>query len=1025
MDKLTKFLIALRNFGVNPTACELADALWFASHIRPLIIKDAEVIQDIPTHSETNKNSDSIPKQQNIEPSITPHEVTFKEKIEVKSADKNKNISKSETNKKPESKESEQKSEMSIDDKQYPIAMADYKDKVNGDEGEKIEIPAVRYLDDALLLERALRPLIYKSPLQNTRILDEAETTKFIAEQDIWLPIFRDSARSWFEILLIVDKSPTMVIWDGLVAEWRNLLQRHVAFSVIHEFSFEYEKDRVKLCIHSNRYCKPTELVDYTGNKIILIISDCMSSAWYSGEITKFLEIWEKSNPIAIINVLPQRLWHLSGLSSARKTDLRAISPGLANNKLIIYDSKKSSIKSVKVPVFNLDEEDLNLWANSIMGKNKDWISGFIFKPSDSVEQKDYFNQITNQINEMKKPSAEDRIQRFYSNSSDMARELAMLLALVPLSLPVMRLVQHTALKESKLVHLAEFFLSGLIKKEHAGECEYIEYEFHDGVRQILLDKYLNMDIKKDVFKKTTEYLHQNFGSPLSFKAYLLDPDNFDRKSKKVKIDPKHRQFAYIAEQVLKSINKGTRNIYEDLMEYPKLRSFRHKLEDETYGPMMVKLIASKFIMGSSEGYPREKPEHNVRINKVFAIGKYAITIDEYFKFCNSQNIKWDYKSYKTENAKHPVTYADWHDAKRYCQWLSEQTGHLYRLPTEAEWEYACRAGSTGKWCFGDSKEQLKDYAWYDENSGSKTHPVGEKKPNQFGLYDMHGNVWEWCEDGWHESYNESPDDSDEWSSKNNDKLLRGGSCDYNTDFCRNSFRYRGAPDLRYMNIGFRVACTIMYLPEMVEIDETFLISKYPVTVGDFRKFVEDKKYKTEAEDGSGAKIWNGTNWQNKRDANWKNPYLAQEDNHPVVCINWNDARAYCKWLSQQTGQLYRLPTEEEWEYSCSAHLTAKWSFGNDENELKDYAWYNENSNNKTHPVGEKKLNPFGLYDMHGHVLEWCEDSGHDNHETKAFLRGGSWADAANSCRSDSRVESEVFEARNTYGFRLVCSIDK
>jgi formylglycine-generating enzyme required for sulfatase activity len=155
-------------------------------------------------------------------------------------------------------------------------------------------------------------------------------------------------------------------------------------------------------------------------------------------------------------------------------------------------------------------------------------------------------------------------------------------------------------------------------------------------------------------------------------------------------------------------------------------------------------------------------------------------------------------------NPQNPVEQVSWNDAQAFCQKLSQITGKTYRLPTEAEWEYACRAGTTTCYYFGDDANQLGDYAWYDGNSQGTTHPVGQKKPNVWGLYDMSGNVWEWCEDNWYDNYIEAPDDG----SAQSRKCLRGGSWVDGPHTCRSAvriFRYRR--DYRYDIFGFRVVC--------------------------------------------------------------------------------------------------------------------------------------------------------------------------------------------------------------------------
>ncbi len=154
-----------------------------------------------------------------------------------------------------------------------------------------------------------------------------------------------------------------------------------------------------------------------------------------------------------------------------------------------------------------------------------------------------------------------------------------------------------------------------------------------------------------------------------------------------------------------------------------------------------------------------------------------------------------------------------WEDANAYVEWLSSETRREYRLPSEAEWEYACRAGEAGRWSFGNDESQLGDHAWFGGNSDKKTHPVGEKSRNAFGLHDMHGNVQEWVEDFWHGSYDENgrPDDGSAWLEGGDRSLrvVRGGSWNYDPEFLRSAVRGRRPAGLRDSIVGFRVARTL------------------------------------------------------------------------------------------------------------------------------------------------------------------------------------------------------------------------
>ncbi len=212
---------------------------------------------------------------------------------------------------------------------------------------------------------------------------------------------------------------------------------------------------------------------------------------------------------------------------------------------------------------------------------------------------------------------------------------------------------------------------------------------------------------------------------------------------------------------------------------------------------------------------------------------------------------------------------------------------------------------------------------------------------------------------------------------------------------------------------------------------DAFAIGRNPLTVGEFRRFVEATDYQTEAEQQDGAYVYDGKDWDKKSDASWRNPYMFQGDDHPAVCISWNDAVAYCKWLSEQTGERYSLPTEAEWEYACRAESESAYWFGDNEEPLSKYAWYSKNSEGKTHSVREKLPNQWKLYDMHGNVWEWVQDwfgdyskepqrnpSGPEQGSLRV-IRGGSWIIDAVNCRSACRSRSEPGFRYVNLGFRL------
>ena len=209
-----------------------------------------------------------------------------------------------------------------------------------------------------------------------------------------------------------------------------------------------------------------------------------------------------------------------------------------------------------------------------------------------------------------------------------------------------------------------------------------------------------------------------------------------------------------------------------------------------------VQLPRGSFLMGSDDALAkeREKPVHEVHINYDVAMAKRQVTVEEYMLFAQATG------------ADVPVRRVRYHDAKAYCAWKTERDGVTYRLPTEAEWEYACRTGNNGNYCFGDEVAEFGDYAWYADNSEGVTHDVGTKKPNAWGLYDMHGNVWEWCADWYSENYENTPTDGSAYTISNEKgRVLRGGSWNGSAENSRCSSRINLGSGGRNYFVGFRV----------------------------------------------------------------------------------------------------------------------------------------------------------------------------------------------------------------------------
>jgi len=226
-------------------------------------------------------------------------------------------------------------------------------------------------------------------------------------------------------------------------------------------------------------------------------------------------------------------------------------------------------------------------------------------------------------------------------------------------------------------------------------------------------------------------------------------------------------------------------------------------------GVEMVFIPGGYFIMGDKSR--EDAKPHRVYVSS-FYMDKYLVTQEEYERVMGENPSKW-------VGGKNPVEQVTWFDAVRYCNARSELEGLQpcydtetwecdfeadgYRLPTEAEWEYAARAGTTGKYFFGNDPKKLKHFAWFKENSGGRTHPVGKKLPNPWGLYDMYGNVWEWCNDFYKKDYyEESPERDPKGPKSGKERVVRGGCWNSTAEECSSSYRHKADPTYGDVCIG-------------------------------------------------------------------------------------------------------------------------------------------------------------------------------------------------------------------------------
>ncbi|MDR1345297.1 MAG: SUMF1/EgtB/PvdO family nonheme iron enzyme [Bacteroidales bacterium] len=432
-----------------------------------------------------------------------------------------------------------------------------------------------------------------------------------------------------------------------------------------------------------------------------------------------------------------------------------------------------------------------------------------------------------------------------------------------------------------------------------------------------------------------------------------------------------------------------------------------------------------------------EKPVHKVTLNN-FYMSKYEVTQAQW-KALMGSNPSFD------EEDDLPVEQVSWNDVQIFIKRLNAATGKYYRLPTEAEWEYVARGGTQSRGYQYSGSNTLDEVAWYQDNSGDKPHPVGTKRANELGIYDMSGNVSEWCYD-WYGTYPASAQNNPTGASSGSYRVTRSSSWGSGAGYCRVAHRSYNLPEFNaFADLGFRLACSVetanVTAVETAEAKIAEVVKKQVINSieqnmvylqgGTFRMGDDIEKPVHEVRISSfyiGKYEITQAQWEALMGSN---PSLFKGNDLPVELVRWNDAQMFIELLNDATGKQYRLPTEAEWEYAARGGSQSRGYQYSGSNTLDEVAWYRDNSGGKPHPVGTKMANELGIYDMSGNVYEWCYDwigaypASTQNNPASAssgsyrVTRGGSWFHYADDCHVARR---NALLHGSTLGFRVACS---
>lgn len=362
--------------------------------------------------------------------------------------------------------------------------------------------PVGRALPGGHLLSRALRGLKRPIPAKVRKVLDEEATIRRFSEEGLWLPVLRPARARWLEVALVIDDSSSMMLWQATLREFRLLLDRQGAFRDVRVWRLDSGSQGPRLFGRVGTVLRrPEELIDPAGRRLVLIASDCIGAAWRGSEMAKWLNLWGSRQPVAIVQLLPMRLWPATNLSAALEVEVRSAFAGAPPHQLKPCHPGSwldaSMISGAPIPVFPLEPAAILAWANVLIGSGDAKTPAFVWDANAASEEEAWDDSSPGG------PSRKEIVARFQAVASEPAKRLAHILAAAPLRLPIMRLLQQVMLPQSSQDHLAEVLFSGLLTRLNPSTTDPDEIEFdflpptrdEPGVRDLLLSDLFGAEV--------------------------------------------------------------------------------------------------------------------------------------------------------------------------------------------------------------------------------------------------------------------------------------------------------------------------------------------------------------------------------------------------------------------------------------------------------------------------------------------------------------------------------------------------